>query len=490
MSDNIFLFDDTEDKERVEDLKTAELFDKAVITDIGNAVAYTDGNRIFINTNEKLYKLLPHYDEYKMLKWLLWHEEFHKELFHHKRFHEFVDRRHTPVNLEQQEVNIIMDILVHDSLCKMFPELIETARANCAQLRDCNSLHYPFKARDLMAMLEEYSEYKKEQEGKGTPSGGGGSDTPEDEDKDETSDDTDETPMNIDNVDGPAKDDDSSTGSAPIDDIPTSQEVDPTSIKLAPASNSDSKEPKNKIKEPDWSILDDIDEEEFIDKWEGEELIRQAKRLQIKRINMGKITRKLASLSTTIKERTYRRPSRRQGLYGNVLAKGKICSQASLYLIFDASSSMYNEMQMFKEIISVSVPGAMNTPTEWFAGSGADAKTKNQDPESETLKKLVLNAREHAHKGVFKDFMKVQARNGTGCDGDNVIELCYAAEQKGFTPIAVSDLQCSNLTYKDTSPTWDIVAKLRRTIIVGPEYEKSTFDKIKEHNSHIQVFMV
>ena len=67
------------------DIETAIMLEQAIIHDIGNAVAFTDGKRIFLNTEDNLFNILPAYD-HAMLKWLLWHEKMHLELSHHNRF--------------------------------------------------------------------------------------------------------------------------------------------------------------------------------------------------------------------------------------------------------------------------------------------------------------------------------------------------------------------------------------------------------------------
>ena len=149
------------------DTETAIMLEKATVTDIGKAVAYTDGKRVFINTDDNLSTLLPAYDD-NMLKWLLWHERFHMELSHHKRFFDYLakvrdsERKGDTIPITQNEVNIIMDILVHDSLSKMFPELIETAVNNLAQMRNRNSLGYTFETFTLEEMLDEYIKHKEE----------------------------------------------------------------------------------------------------------------------------------------------------------------------------------------------------------------------------------------------------------------------------------------------------------------------------------------
>ena len=67
------------------DTETAIMLENATVLDIENAVAYTDGAKIFMNTPDNLYKLLPANND-DMLKWLLWHERMHIELNHHKRY--------------------------------------------------------------------------------------------------------------------------------------------------------------------------------------------------------------------------------------------------------------------------------------------------------------------------------------------------------------------------------------------------------------------
>ena len=155
------------------DVETAIMLEQAYQHDIGKAVAYTDGDRVFINTDDNLFNILPAYD-HNMLKWLLWHERYHKELRHHNRFFRYLKELNEQDTIDEfqvtkEEVNIIMDILVHDSLCKLFPELIETAIKNLAQLRIRNSLGYTFKTFTLEEMLKEYADYKhKDSEGSGT----------------------------------------------------------------------------------------------------------------------------------------------------------------------------------------------------------------------------------------------------------------------------------------------------------------------------------
>ena len=157
------------------DIETALLLEQANVLDIGKAVAYTDGDRIFINTEDNLFNILPAYDT-RMLKWLLWHEKMHLELKHHNRFFKYLDELSAKDTMDEfhvtkDEVNIIMDILVHDWMSKKFPELVETALKNLAQFRDRNSLKYTFKHNTLEEMLEEYAQHKKGDDGDSSKDG-------------------------------------------------------------------------------------------------------------------------------------------------------------------------------------------------------------------------------------------------------------------------------------------------------------------------------
>ena len=187
------------------DTETAIMLERAYVTDIGNAVAYTDGNRIFLNTQDNLFKILPAYDD-GMLKWLLWHERMHLELKHHNRFFKYVEEfekeMHTSAdafsdgaielhakrfNISKDEVNIIMDILVHDWMSSKFPELVETAVNNLAQFRDRNSLSYTFKTFTLEEMLDEYARHKHGEDEDKKEGEGEGDDSEETEEKEEDS---------------------------------------------------------------------------------------------------------------------------------------------------------------------------------------------------------------------------------------------------------------------------------------------------------------
>ena len=126
-----------------------------------------------------------------MLKWLLWHERMHMELKHHNRFFKYLSELRDKecreeFHISKEEVNIIMDILVHDSLSKMFPELVETALANLAQMRNRNSLGYTFKTHNLEDMLDEYEKHKnpeKDKDGESEPDESGEGDSKEGDSK-------------------------------------------------------------------------------------------------------------------------------------------------------------------------------------------------------------------------------------------------------------------------------------------------------------------
>lgn len=153
-----------------EEIETAILLENAKQCDLGelsskyeNSVAFTDGTRVFINSDDNLARILPDYNK-GMLKWLLWHEKYHLQLKHHPRFFDYmkeIRESDESFNVTMEEVNIIMDILVHDSLSKMFPELVETAIHNFAQMRNRNSLGYTFTGKTLEDMLDEYKKHKK-----------------------------------------------------------------------------------------------------------------------------------------------------------------------------------------------------------------------------------------------------------------------------------------------------------------------------------------
>ena len=460
------------------DVETAIIFEKAYQHDIGKAVAYTDGDRVFINTDDNLFDILPAYDQ-NMLKWLLWHEEYHKQLRHHNRFFKYLhelDEKKTmdKFHVTKEEVNIIMDILVHDSLCKLFPELIETAINNLAQLRNRNSLSYTFKTHTLEEMLNEYSKYKHgdSEGGKDKAEDGTGEETEEETDEKgiEGSKETDKEPPK--DKDKDSKGEDDKTGHGECDHS-----------KTKPSGKTKEEEPEMKDDTPaplpdehdktDWSKLDEIDSKEFIETDEGDEYIEQINDLKKRKFKLAKLTQTLNGLATTTRQRSYAMPSTIHVGKG-VLLKGRTPGKTNLYLCFDASGSMSSEMETFKEIISKSIPQAMDVPTAWFSGyciRGSithliDKEGRNSD----------------YFKGQFKDFMKIYADSGYDDDGDRTIELCWKAEQQGYSPIGITD--------GGGCISWskDMIKQLRRTILVG--HREYWLKEVQKINPKIQIIVV
>ena len=463
---NVFLNNDSRDVE------TAILLEKAYQHDIGKAVAYTDGNRVFINTDDNLFNILPAYD-HNMLKWLLWHEDYHKQLRHHNRFFKYLNELSEEDTMDEfhvtkEEVNIIMDILVHDSLCKLFPELIETAINNLAQMRNRNSLGYTFKSYTLEEMLDEYSKHKHGDEGTGDGEGeetdekgegkskGEGKakskDTKSEGDKSEEESDKTET------ADGEGGDSHTTPSGK-------SKDKDPE-IKDTPAPKP---EPESEHDKTDWSKLDKIDSKEFIESDEADEYVYQINELKKKKFRLGKLTQTLNGLATTTKQRSYAMPSTIHVGKG-VLLKGRTPGKTNLYLCFDASGSMGSEMETFKEIISKSIPQAMDVPTAWFSGA---CERIPRDPEGRNYDYF---------KGKFKDFMCVYANSGYDDDGDRTIELCLKAEKQGYSPIGVTD------GGGQISWSRDMIKQLQRTILVGQR--ESWLKAVQKINPKIQIIVV
>lgn len=453
------------------DVETAILLEQAYQHDIGNAVAYTDGDRIFINTDDNLFNILPAYD-HNMLKWLLWHERYHKELRHHNRFFKYLEELGEKETIDKfqvtkEEVNIIMDILVHDSLAKLFPELIETAVNNLAQMRNRNSLSYTFKTHTLEEMLKEYADYKHkdedekgEGEGEGTPektdeegdgTGEGKGDKPSDEESEGKS----EARTT------PEKDGHGASGKGKEEKEPEVTDETPE-----PEKESEQPSPEPEHDKTDWSKLDSIDSKEFIETSEGDKYVEQINRLKRKKFKLGKLTQTLNGLATTTKVRSYAMPSTIHVGKG-ILLKGRTPGKTNLYLCFDASGSMSIEMETFKEIISKSIPQAMDVPTAWFSGYGEkvprDPTGRNRD----------------YYKAKFKDFMCVHANSGYDDDGDRTIELCYKAEQLGYSPIGVTD-GGGRLSWSK-----DMLKQLKRTVLVGQN--KLWLEAAQKINPKVQV---
>lgn len=464
---NVFL----SEKER--DVETAIMLEQALVTDIGKAVAYTDGEKVFINTDDNLYDILPDYNP-GMLKWLLWHERYHVELRHHNRFFKYLEElsekeTEDKFSVTKQEVNIIMDVLVHDSLSRMFPELIETAEKNLAQMRDRNSLGYTFETFTLEEMLSEYAEHKKPEddagEGEGEPEetteetkkatvDGTPGITKESEHKEdkETKKETEETPEEKGHDDSKETPGKSKTPEAKEDKAP---EV------------MDTPKPEPRHEEADWSKLEDRDEKEFIDKDESNAYVKQIERIKRTKFKLGKLTETLNGLATSTRRRTYAMPS---SVYtgGDILIKGSQPGKTLLYLCFDASGSMGREMDTFKDIISKSIPQAMQTPTAWFSGWNNTGATR--DPEGRSY---------DYHKGTFQDFMRVHASSGYDDDGDRTIELCWKAEQLGYSPIGITD--------GGGRVSWskDMIKQLKRTLLVGSS--KEWLETVQKINPKIQI---
>lgn len=472
------------------DIETALLLEQANVLDIGNAVAYTDGDRVFINTEDNLFNILPAYDT-RMLKWLLWHEKMHLELKHHNRFFKYVEEfekaTSTPAeafsekaiekhaekfNLAKEEVNIIMDILVHDWMADKFPELVETALNNLAQFRDRNSLKYTFKHNTLEEMLEEYSQYKKGDDGEGTkdgePSetkdgdsegegkkGKGKSDKPTEEkptEEEKTTEDKLEEKTDA----GTKGHSEGGSGDEPKDD--TAEDGEPEMI-----------DDPGEHDKTDWSKLQEIDSKEFITREEGERYIDKINELKRKKIRLAKLTETLNGLVTSTRRRSYAMPSP-ISVGGGVILKGSTPGRTQLYLCFDASGSMGSEMETFKDIISKSIPQAMDTPTAWFSGYGAKI-TKDESGRSYDY-----------YKGKFKDFMPVRANNGYNDDGDRTIELCYLAEQQGYSPIGITD-GGGRLSW-----SVDMIKQLKRTVLVGQNGR--WLEQVQKINPRIQILVI
>ena len=454
------------------DTETAIMLEKANVTDIGKAVAYTDGDRVFLNTEDNLYKLLPAYDD-NMLKWLLWHERMHLELRHHNRFYKYVDEINEKeakdkFHITKNEVNIIMDILVHDWMKAKFPELVETAMNNLAQFRDRNSLKYTFKTNTLEEMLNEYSKHKEEEgnptkdedkkEGQDTKDG----DTKEGEDTKESSKrKKDSKPKEESDKPKEKSDKPKEEGSKPKEEEPT----EPTEGEVEPRSEHH--------EETDWSQLDNIDAKEFITKQEGNILMDKINELKNLKLKLAKITSTLNSLVTTTRVRSYKTPS--YIFTGqNTILKGTKEGKAGLYLCFDASGSMSRDMDTFKEIISKAIPQALRTPTVWFSGWAFDSEGKQVMSKCRNKEFRDFDY----YKGTFDDFMHISADSGYSDDGDRTIELCYKAEQLGYSPIGITD--------GGGSLTWsrDMLKQLKRTVLVINN--KEWLEDVQEVNPTIQ----
>ena len=458
------------------DVETAILLEKAKRCDIGQAVAFTDGDRIFLNTEDNLFNILPAYDE-GMLKWLLWHEEYHKQLRHHNRFFKFLEelsdkKTKETFGLTKEEVNIIMDILVHDSLCKLFPELVETAKNNLAQMRNRNSLSYTFKTNTLEEMLKEYADSKKTDkeadEGEGEP---------EDKDNDSKDKPKDGSGTGVpDDKKDDKKDKEDSKSSKEHGEGGKGEKGSEHKEEDKEPEIKDEPEPEPEHDKTDWSKLDKIDSKEFIEKNEGDYYEEQIAELKRKKFRLGKLTETLNGLATTTRRRSYAMPSSIHVGKG-VLLKGRVPGKTNLFLCFDASGSMGDEMQTFKDIISKSIPQAMDVPTTWFSGYPTNGWSS-----IEHLRDKNGRNSDDYYRSKFKDFMQMRASAGYSDDGDRTIEMCLKAEQEGYSPIGVTD--------GGGQIGWsrDMIKKLSRTVLVGQN--ELWLKKVKEINPKIQTICI
>lgn len=478
------------------DTETAIMLERAYVTDIGNAVAYTDGDRIFLNTQDNLFKILPAYDD-GMLKWLLWHERMHLELKHHNRFFRYLEElseedTEDEFQVTKSEVNIIMDILVHDWMSTKFPELVDTAVNNLAQFRDRNSLSYTFKYNTLEEMLDEYRKFKHKDEDK-KEGEGEGDDSEETEEKKE-----DEDSKSKGKGKGKVKDKDEKKEDEPKEDEkkedkkkkPSTDKAhaegghdstprektgkDTSEIETEPESEQPEPEDPGHHSETDWSKLDEIDSKEFITEREGNEWVEEINRLKNVKLRLARITKTLNGLVTDTKVRSYKTPSYMQ-TGQHTIFKGSKKGHASLYLCFDASGSMGGDMDTFKEIIGKAIPQALKTPTVWFSGYAYNEEARNvmrrcHDAEGRN---------DDYYKGTFADFMKISADSGYSDDGDRTIELCFKAEQLGYSPIGITD--------GGGRISWsvDMIKQLKRTVLVG--HSEEWLKAVQKINPSIQI---
>lgn len=463
------------------DVETAIIYEKATIHDIKKSVAYVNGEgQMYVNTEDNLRKILPCYN-HDMLKWILWHEKFHTLLNHPKRYLKYA-KNSGKFTLTHQEVNIIMDILVHDQLEKRFPELIPLAMLNLAQFRHNNSLKYTFKTYTLEKMLEEYQEYKDSQEqnggGPGTPVENPPQDGPQNPPIEDPQDGpTQKSPKKSPTEDEPpAEDKKNKSGNGrgtedDEDDEDNGSGVDETE------DDTEDEQPED-THDNDWDKLKDREDKEFLTEMESDEIDREVERLNIRKIRLAQLTETLSGLATTTRKRSYAMPSSIK-VSDSILLKGRTPGKAALHLCFDASGSMSSQLKLFRDIITNSIPHALETPTTWFSGyisGGYDA----------SLEDTADNKRLYGdyYKGQFKDIMRVWASDGYSDDGDRTIELCWLAEQEGYTPIGITD-GGSRLSWSKKQ-----LAELKRTILVVPEYESWWADRVKEVNSNIQIIIV
>ena len=100
---------------------------------------------------------------------------------------------------------------------------------------------------------------------------------------------------------------------------------------------------------------------------ESAEIDREVERLNIRKIRLARLTETLSGLATTTRKRSYAMPSSIK-VSDSILLKGKTPGKAALHLCFDASGSMGRQLILFRDIITNSIPYALETPTTWFSG--------------------------------------------------------------------------------------------------------------------------
>ena len=78
--------------------------------------------------------------------------------------------------------------------------------------------------------------------------------------------------------------------------------------------------------------------------------------------------------------------------------------------------------------------------------------------------------------------MPIHANNGYNDDGDRTIELCYLAEQQGYSPIGVTD--------GGGCISWsvDMIKQLKRTVLVGQNGR--WLEQVKKINPKIQILVI
>ena len=341
-------------------------------------------------------------------------------------------------------------------------------------MRNRNSLKYTFETFNLEDMLEEYRNFKKSKESEDKDGEG-------EESKDKKEDDSKEGSGSGESEQD-EKDADSSKKDATVSGDKKGHTEGGHSTSSARSKDKDSDEVhdtpehkdagKGEHDKTDWSKLADIDDKEFITEEEAKEIDDKVMRLREKKIKLGRLSQRLNGLATTTRQRTYRIPSYIQVNKGIIL-KGKLPGKTDLYLVFDASGSMRGELKLFKELITKAIPQALDCPCEWFSGYAPDdIETKCRNREGRSYDYF---------KGKYRDILDVTADSGYDDDGDRVIELCLKAEEKGYTPIGVTD---GGGCIDDP----ETLRKLKRTILVGSS--ERWLEKAKSINPNIQTLHV